>query len=894
MEKNIQNEIYVLSGDKSVLKAEKKILSDTTDDDTKLKRYASLLKKQTDEISIPEDIPSRLGEIALHVKQITQQINLLKAEFRQEIKTHSGIRKYRVDHLTESHIISIFESTLTRTLGMYTNQKYDSLIVIRVYYYDILKQLMMEGFSLNGEKYIFFTASAGQIRTKKVVFVKESLWLKHRDTIMCGLSPESIESKGGTNRNKYLAYLALCNSATDEWPRFNIRKSIIVDDMETVVRGNVDYIDDTTFDVARQDMDVPICHTDGCGIMLPRVSRKNFMVRLPWVKGLLAPFAFDDFVREANAANPSVNHGLVKDIYGEMHDILAEDIEVIFTKSQFKMHAFYDTWNDYIAQYEQNGCTAGICNLEENYIPLSKTNYQVLQTLIDMSDDELSALAEKTVKKIENIATSRTSKLDAFGATKDNPRKNDFQKCLLLYPELLQTPYIAGTLRDIKNSMVKDARAGKLHIDGKYLFIIPDIYAFCEWLFKGDAAPKGLLSDGEVFCSEYASAEKLDCLRSPHLYREHAVRRNVVDAEKMRWFTTAGVYTSCHDLISKLLMCDNDGDKSLVVADPLLVAIAERNMKEIVPLQYKLGKAGATPLNAESLYDGMILAYTGGAIGTVSNHITKIWNSESPDLSSIKILCYTSNAVIDYAKTLYKPNVPAEKQQQLDALTKKKTPHFFIYAKDKTPAQVEPSNDSVVNRLEYVVPNSRIRNKEKSKSIFNYKMLMHNKNIVETKEVVDAYNALYKRFRGSFMDMDENSPSAYIRIESLNALTAASGNASLACDMLIHYLFQSTKSKRQRLFWLCFGDIVYANLERNLSGTTWCKNCGARDPMDSPNQKLCKDCSSYKRVQDKVLICKDCGLNFVIPGIVKNKKRCDLCQRVFDLERYKKYNSRRK
>ena len=35
----------------------------------------------------------------------------------------------------------------------------------------------------NGEKYVVFTASAGQIRVKKVVFIKESTYEKVRNTI---------------------------------------------------------------------------------------------------------------------------------------------------------------------------------------------------------------------------------------------------------------------------------------------------------------------------------------------------------------------------------------------------------------------------------------------------------------------------------------------------------------------------------------------------------------------------------------------------------------------------------------------------------------------------------------------------------------------------------------
>lgn len=157
-----------------------------------------------------------------------------------------------------------------------------------------------------------------------------------------------INELGGININKYLAYLALCNSATDLWEDFDIRKTIVVDDMETMVRGTVDFIDHKTYSVERRDMEIPITHTDGCGMVLPSCNAKNTMVRLPWVKGLLAVFPFDKFISEANERDPSVNHGLVTDIYGFEHDVIAEDIQVIFTKSQFKMYKYYTNWQEYI------------------------------------------------------------------------------------------------------------------------------------------------------------------------------------------------------------------------------------------------------------------------------------------------------------------------------------------------------------------------------------------------------------------------------------------------------------------------------------------------------------------------------------------------------------------
>ena len=78
--------------------------------------------------------------------------------------------------------------------------------------------------------------------------------------------------------------------------------------------------------------------------------------------------------------------------------------------------------------------------------------------------------------------------------------------------------------------------------------------------------PNGLLDDGEVYCSLFRKSKELDCLRSPHLYIEHPVRTNVAyydddisDSYRKRldkldkWFTTKAVYTSTHDMISKVL-----------------------------------------------------------------------------------------------------------------------------------------------------------------------------------------------------------------------------------------------------------------------------------------------------------------------------------------------------
>lgn len=573
------------------------------------------------------------------------------------------VRELRGDSVSNSKIISVFESTFTRTIGATQGELTDDFMIVRVFYFSVLHDLMLNGFMYNGERYVYFTSSAGQIRTKKCVFVKESTWKSHERTIMCGLTLDDINAKGGNNPNKHLAYLALANSATDVWSEFDIDKSIVIDDFETEVFGTYDFVDDTDYSITREHGHKPITHTDGSGMMLPSafgVEQRNMMVRLPWIKGLLGVFDFRRFI-EYHGCSP-----IVKDIYGKEHDIVAEDIQVIFTKSQFKLWKYYGSWDDYKRKYKENLCTTGFTNVEEDRIKNATINYQMLQSLTDITDDEIMSIAGKSINKIKNICSSVDSIKNVFDITPYNQSKTAFQKCIELYPNLLNDEYAKTHLRRIKDSIIKRTKAGKLDVNGKYTFILPDFYAACEHWFLDIPEPHGLLDNGEVFCWLFRKDDELDCLRSPHLDMAHAIRKNIACKNDVKrrdrireWFTTDALYTSCKDMISRILQFDVDGDKSLVVADKTLIEVAKRNIKkfDIVPLYYDMKKAHAVHLDSESIYNGLNAAFVGSNIGIYSNNISKIWNSdtfvngsfdeqkEAVDL--IKILCMENNYVID-------------------------------------------------------------------------------------------------------------------------------------------------------------------------------------------------------------------------------------------------------
>ena len=783
-------------------------------------------------------------------RENNEMIKETKDALRGLLSANMGlVRTVREEFKADKNVVCIFDSDLTLSLGLSEDKLNDDIIIIKVYYYEVAESIIKNGFYMNGEKYVFFSASAGQIRTKKFVAVKETALAACMDRLTCGLSLESINAQGGVNINKYLAYLALCNSATDVWGDFDIDKCIVVDDFETNVRGLVDYITVEDGSIKRQEMDVPITHTDGCGMVLPSVSKKNFMVRAPWIKGLLASFPFDKFIREANRRDSTVNHGLIKDIYGVEHDVLVEGIQVILSKSQFKLWKYYNDWDQYKENFKKFGCTAGKCNEEEDYVPNAQFNYQMLQTLTDMTDEELTELAEATNQKIRGVTSDRNTMLRLFGATKWDRREDPFQECLYIYPELLQDAYCVESLRSIKNKLVKDGRGARLDVQGKYLFLIPDLYAACEHWFLGEEVPKGLLADGEVYCRVYSNNEKVDCLRSPHLYREHAVRRNVAGegGERKRWFATDGIYTSSFDHISKILQFDNDGDRSLVCVEPTIIEAAERCCSDVVSLYYEMYRAPAHILTPDLMWQGMKNAYDGGRIGPISNKISKIWNSENPDLDAIKLLCAHNNYIIDYSKTLYMPNWADSAVERMNAATSGKVPHFFVYAKGKTVKQVEPANRSVVNRLARIIKAPNLRFETKTLGKFDYHMLMHDKN-AEIREtdlpIIQTFAEISKNCGYRLVEDDANKNNHnYVYRQTWDSLLAIDEDIYHVVDILILQMFGIQNTKRKSMFWGCFGDIVLENLRQNIeSGTILCARCGKRIKPMSHRQLMCDSC----------------------------------------------------
>ncbi|GIO22493.1 hypothetical protein [Oceanobacillus sp. J11TS1] len=820
--KNLQNQVYIYSIPTNALFSDREVAIHKAKSEEK-----ELVKQLKDE---------RDKKLKLATNERVKELN---EALHNEFDKHEGKRVLRKEFIKDVHLISLFDSNLTRTLGMEINAASMDVITIRTYHQAILEDLIHNGFTYYDKQndehidYQYFTSSAGGIREKKSMWIRKDKWQQHKDTLTCGLDKTDINRKNGMITNKYQSYLAMNATASVEWTDFNIDQVVVVDDLEMMVTGKVDYIDKDTYEITPNvEKTLPMEINDGVGLILPELSEKNFQYRAPWQKGLLASY---DFLKQAKM----YGNTKITDIYGDTYDIVDDNIKIILTKSQFKAHLYYNNWNDYKAKFKKYDCKASIVNVEDDEFNDGLLNYQFIQTLTDVSGSELEEIVAETVEAIELMGNDQQTMLESLGVTDDKKHLNSLQQALKIYPELLNDTYSREIIKNKRRSMIKQAKAGKLKVASRYTYILPDLYEFVSWLFTGELKP--LLKEDEVYCNLYDSG-KVSIARSPHLSREHGIKMNVIDEAKSEWFTTNAIYISNHSFLPRLLQCDFDGDMvNVFEPNSKFVEIAERNMTNdnIIPIYYEEPTAETSQITNENIFNNLINSYK-VSIGEKSNEITRFWNGDYSNLDVVKWLTFENNLMIDYAKNLWLPKRPDHVDKIIKESIQGKVPRFFQYAKNKKIKDVAPINNSTVNRINELIPTNNIK-LEDVNGVFDYRMLMSNPKASINKNIVSAYTEL-DRNKTWRMNSEQSQGKPYVYQAIRNELLAINKDSYKVADVLIKYLYENKNSEFKTTLWECFGKEIIYNLKQNVGNTNQCSHCHARIKSVT-NKKYCSDCA---------------------------------------------------
>lgn len=800
-------------------------------------------------------------------------------------------------------------------------QLLDEIVYMEIFHNDIMWQILRDGIMIADKKYILYTATTGQVRNTTITLLREDFFNRNVGALLVGLSVEYINSQGGMNVGKYLSYTALpLSSSVLPEKEIDIDRCILVKGLETTVRDFVKYVDiqedeNGQYYVAATpeeyvEKDIDIEHTDGAGMFLPGELPSSCQIRSGYFKGAMFPFDFRKF------ATDIAHNTVISDAWGKPVDVEKEDIRFLFTTSQLKMWKMYPSWDAYKKAFSDNGIKISINSYANPAKDTVTFAYQYLQTLPFGCDikklctpakNDIIKLHEdfEYVKEVMGYTDDSETDIDEISdveETEDNENTNEditvtdelqtdtkedkhscnslIAEALNVYPQLVYDPYIEAKIRQLVISKRKSYRAGKIPLSGYYSYVAPDMYAFCEYLFMGEKNPKGLVSKNHVYNKYYdnkGTVEHIICLRSPHLSRYEYGKRDLVKTEECReWFKymESDTIVSCHDLLSKTLQMDWDGDEILVSDDEELYRLAE-GLPD-VPLYYEMQTAEPQQITKEAIYDTLVKGFDNNVIGDSSNAITKLWNTPLatkdnpiPYDDAINVFCAYSNYAIDYPKTgknlalgeyeeLYKKLVPPKKGKEMFAKSEIRHPNFFIEAKGKKSSSVEKPTKNPMDKIKQFIGKGTGRldytyfaDSDSKRDEFDYRMLMNNEKREDgtAKYEVDRYDAKYEKLyialkvrksakrnicravdelgRKQNMDATERvgrfDTFHYHCVRQIKDIfTNKSGwfNVNLAVNYLIDMEYSQSEfaTSSKDILWKCFGHILLENLQQNIKG----------------------------------------------------------------------------
>lgn len=587
----------------------------------------------------------------------------------------------------------------------------------------VYKKICQNGFIVNGKKYVRLLCGAGMGRRSTVSFCSEEIYDKLDEILRNGIILNEI------NIAKWNAYYGLYMSGMYD---VSTPKVCVVDDCELEIVGNkVDFIvDDKKINPFGEEGDYRRIEErdyvfnanvfDGAGLISPEQAAiwaenlgldyvpANFIVRSAFIKGSVCVFDFKKFANEIAKKDYVVDH------YGKKHNV--NDIDVIITVSQFKMHKYYNDFDEYLHFFKYYNHSWGVSRyspkVDKEY---STINYQYIQTL-DLDEDSLQALAQPTIDWLHKICKgdllytllfligeySGVSTLDNLVNNTDN----NFVKALLLNNDLFKDDYVRRKTYQMIETKINQAKIGRLWCRGNYQTMIPDPYAMAEWIFGMDV--KGLLNKGEFYSKFWNDREvkKIDACRSPMVDpSEHNVV-DVVDSEQMRgWYQyiSSGIVMNIWGLDTIIHSdADFDGDIIYTTDNQIMIDNVYQNR---LPITYDKESAPVEKYNMRNLIRTDLNTFD-CKIGQTTNYSTKFFSmlcnypKDSREynelVNRIKLLRRYIGDSIDAGKGIKTKPFPKEwkqwervpedwsenkKHEQwfCNNLVEKRKPYFFIY-----------------------------------------------------------------------------------------------------------------------------------------------------------------------------------------------------------------------
>ncbi len=595
----------------------------------------------------------------------------------------------------------------------------DDILFIPEYISVIMKnkteynKIYKHGFSVdfNGisREYVRIDCGAGKARKKTVDFCSKDIYDELTKRLSNGMPADYKIAP-----SKFNAYFGLYSSASTvvSTPKF-----CVVEDYENNIDVKVNYVTETTKNeddiVEEKIINLPFNRSDGMGIISPHLANiwakdlgldyipAEFCLRQSFMKGMVCVFPYKEFCEE-NAIWETT------DVWGNKVDL--HDVDLILTKSQFKLWDAYANQAEYEKNLQKNDLKWGVSlftpKKDKN---LLKMNYQFLQTL-HMSDEDIVDMCSPFVQWLKSSTYNDINSVLLFLLGSDNSIDNiqNFMqssdrwwlKALVLDHNLIHDKFIKQKIYTLIKTKIQNGCLGQIYINGNFQVLVSDPYALMQHVCGLKVT--GLLRYKEFYSNYWneKNVKTIDTMRAPLTYRsEHVIMPLKKNEETEKWYRylyTGLILNYFGEETIRLGGSDFDYD---IGASTDCQQVIDGVYQNELPTYYTPNKPKKIVLSDKKLYQADTFSF-GQTIGTITNNgsscfaLLDNFSKDSKEyatiLTRLKTLPKYQNAQIDKSKigkTVKEiPKCWTKKTDDnfLNSILVDKKPYFFIYLYNAT------------------------------------------------------------------------------------------------------------------------------------------------------------------------------------------------------------------
>ena len=444
----------------------------------------------------------------------------------------------------------------------------------------------IDGFILNGHKYVLLLGTTGGVKANTVMFCKEDIYDELWRRLKNGADP-SIKMIP----SKLMAYISLAFSSST--PVTRPKRVLVVRDSITKFKSDVTNIEfneelQRPTVVLAKDFDIEVSPNDGCCMATPELMKQwaldlkldyrltSCCIRSAYIKGMISEFDFKAYVKHKEWSP------IVKDVWGQEHNI--NDIDLILNESMLKCWMAYTSIDDYMDKCEENGFGFAITKAVPKQLDNERMlNYQYLQCL-NLNDSQLKALAKKDIDEVKDVLGLDYRKSIIFGKGSQITSKNVWKKAdddlhikaLMIEPNAINDEYIKQRIKKSIRKRIELMKTGKINVDGNYQISIGEPIVQLESMFIPNNV-KGLLNAGEFYI-EYWRQKGVDIVgafRSPQSCKENARKFLISKSEEaVKWYGHLFgviIFNAWDTTMMAMNGQDHDGDMDYTTSNKIVI-----------------------------------------------------------------------------------------------------------------------------------------------------------------------------------------------------------------------------------------------------------------------------------------------------------------------------------